>query len=66
MIHFPYIFLRVGVGLMVSLPPGQQQPERKTIVGLWRDRAEDGVALQEALREEWASFGLMPWLGLDY
>jgi hypothetical protein len=66
MIHFPYIFLRVGVVLMVSLPPGQQQPERKTIVGLWRDRPEDGVALQQALREEWESFGLMPWLGLDY
>ena len=51
---------------MVSLPPGQQQPERKTIVGLWRDRAEDGVALQQALREEWESFGLVQWLGLDY
>jgi hypothetical protein len=43
MIHFPYIFLRVGVVFMVSLPPGQQQ-----------------------LREEWASFGLVQWLGLDY
>jgi hypothetical protein len=51
---------------MVSVPPEQEQPERRPAIGLWRDRPEDGVALQQALREEWASFGLMRWLGLDY
>jgi hypothetical protein len=24
-----------------------------SVFGLWRDRTEDGVALQQALREEW-------------
>jgi hypothetical protein len=51
---------------MVSVPPEQEQPERRPAIGLWRDRPEDGVELQQALREEWASFGLMQWLGLDY
>jgi hypothetical protein len=30
-----------------------QQPMHSSVFGLWRDRSEDGVALQQALREEW-------------
>jgi hypothetical protein len=32
----------------------QQQPAHGTVFGLWRDRPEDGVALQRKLREEWS------------
>jgi hypothetical protein len=26
-----------------------------SVFGLWRDRSEDGVALQQALRDEWSN-----------
>ena len=32
----------------------QQQPGHSTVFGLWRDRPEDGVQLQQALRQEWS------------
>ena len=32
----------------------QQQPAHGTVFGLWRDRPEDGVALQRELRDEWS------------
>jgi hypothetical protein len=50
------MFIRADVISMVSVPPEQEQPERRPAIGLWRDRPEDGVALQQGLREEWASF----------
>jgi ligand-binding sensor domain-containing protein len=31
----------------------QQQPGHSAVFGLWRDRPEDSVALQQALRSEW-------------
>ena len=32
----------------------QQQPGHSAVFGLWRDRPEDSVALQQALRAEWS------------
>ena len=32
----------------------QQQPVHSAVFGLWRDRTEDSVALQQALRAEWS------------
>ena len=32
----------------------QQQPSHSTVFGLWRDRPQDGVQLQQVLREEWS------------
>ena len=32
----------------------QQQPRHRSVFGLWRDRAEDSITLQQALRQEWA------------
>lgn len=32
----------------------QQQPGHSAVFGLWRDRPEDSVALQQALRTEWS------------
>lgn len=33
---------------------GQPQPDRAVVFGLWRGREDDGVTLQQALREEWS------------
>jgi Arc/MetJ-type ribon-helix-helix transcriptional regulator len=32
----------------------QQQPGHSEVFGLWRDRPENGVELQQALRAEWS------------
>ena len=32
----------------------QQQPGHSAVFGLWRDRPEESVALQQALRAEWS------------
>lgn len=32
----------------------QQQPRHRRVFGLWRDRQDDGVQLQWALRDEWS------------
>ena len=31
-----------------------QTPNHRQVYGLWRDRPEDGLALQRALRQEWS------------
>ena len=31
----------------------QQKPEHGQVFGLWRDRHEDSLALQQSLRQEW-------------
>lgn len=32
----------------------QQQPGHRAVFGLWRDRPEDALDMQEALRAEWS------------
>jgi Arc/MetJ-type ribon-helix-helix transcriptional regulator len=32
----------------------QQQSDHASVFGLWRDRQEDALALQDALRQEWS------------
>ena len=32
----------------------RQRPAHGEVFGLWRDRAEDSLALQEAWRQEWS------------
>ena len=32
----------------------QQRPSHSEVFGLWRDRPEDSVELQQALRAEWS------------
>ena len=32
----------------------QQTPEHGQVFGLWRDRPQDSLELQQALRQEWA------------
>jgi Arc/MetJ-type ribon-helix-helix transcriptional regulator len=32
----------------------QQQSDHASVFGLWRDRPEDALALQDALRQEWS------------
>jgi hypothetical protein len=31
----------------------QQKPDHRKVFGLWRDRPEDSLALQQSLRQEW-------------
>jgi len=31
-----------------------QQPRHRLVFGLWRDRTDDALTLQDALRQEWA------------
>jgi hypothetical protein len=31
----------------------QQKPDHGEVFGLWRDRPEDSLALQQSLRQEW-------------
>jgi Arc/MetJ-type ribon-helix-helix transcriptional regulator len=33
----------------------QQTPSHAAVFGLWRDRPEDALELQEALRQEWSA-----------
>lgn len=33
----------------------QQTPSHAEVFGLWRDRPEDALELQEALRQEWSA-----------
>ncbi len=32
----------------------QQQPGHAAVFGLWRDREDDSLTLQQALRDEWS------------
>lgn len=32
----------------------RQQPQHRSVYGLWRDRPDDALTLQAALRQEWA------------
>jgi Arc/MetJ-type ribon-helix-helix transcriptional regulator len=32
----------------------QQQPQHRQVFGLWRDRSDDALTIQDSLRQEWA------------
>ena len=32
----------------------QQQPQPRQVFGLWRDRSDDALTIQDSLRQEWA------------
>jgi Arc/MetJ-type ribon-helix-helix transcriptional regulator len=32
----------------------QQQPQHRKVFGLWRDRSDDALTIQDSLRQEWA------------
>ena len=42
-----------GIRRAVAAMVRQRAPESDRAFGLWRDRAEDGVAYQRRLRSEW-------------
>ena len=33
----------------------QQQPQHRQVFGLWHDRPEDALSIEDSLRQEWAS-----------
>jgi hypothetical protein len=43
-----------GIELGLSRAEALQQPSHSALFGLWRDRQEDSVELQQALRAEWS------------
>ena len=32
----------------------QQHPQHRQVFGLWRDRSDDALTIQDSLRQEWA------------
>jgi Ribbon-helix-helix protein, copG family len=46
--------MRQALRLWLWLWLSQQQPGHSAVFGLWRDRPEDSMALQQALRAEWS------------
>jgi hypothetical protein len=43
-----------GIRQALRLWLQQQRPSSASVFGLWGDRDQDAVALQQALRDEWA------------